>query len=151
MLWEIVQLSLQAQKTTSLTMEMKISYEGKKKVNAEFNGQIIPTDQPLQAGGDGTAPAPFTLFLASIGTCAGVSVKSFCDQHSISSENITISQEMNYNYKTRLIDRIELKVHLPLDFPEKYKSAIINAVNLCAVNEHLKNPPLIETVTAMDA
>jgi len=125
-------------------MEMKISFEGKKKVNAEFNGQIIATDQPLQAGGEGTAPAPFTLFLASIGTCAGIYVKSFCDQRNISTDEIFITQKMNYNYKTRLIDQIELKLHLPGSFPEKYKPAVINAVNLCAVKEHLKNPPEIE-------
>jgi len=129
-------------------MEMKISFEGKKKVNAEFNGQIIPTDQPLQAGGDGSAPAPFTLFLASIGTCAGIYVKSFCDQRNISTDDISISQIMNYNYKSRLIDNIEIKVHLPKDFPEKYKPAVINAVNLCAVKEHLKNPPNIEVKTS---
>jgi ribosomal protein S12 methylthiotransferase accessory factor len=129
-------------------MEMKIFFEGKKKVNAEFNGQLIGTDQSAQAGGDGTAPAPFTLFLASIGTCAGIYVKSFCMQRNIPTDNITISQEMNYNYKTRLIDNIELKVNLPSDFPEKYRSAVINAANLCAVKEHLKNPPNIEVVTA---
>ena len=123
---------------------MKIFFEGKKKVNAEFNGQMVATDQPLQAGGDGSAPAPFTLFLASIGTCAGIYVKSFCDQRNIPTEDITISQKMNYNYKTRLIDKIELKVNLPKSFPEKYKSAVINAANLCAVKEHLNNPPNIE-------
>lgn len=128
-------------------MEMKIFFEGKKKVNAEINGQIIPTDQPLQAGGDGSAPAPFTLFLASIGTCAGIYIKSFCDQRGIPTDEISITQKMNYNYKTRLIDHIELKVHLPASFPEKYKSALINTANLCAVKEHLKNPPAIEVNT----
>ncbi len=124
-------------------MNMKITFEGKKKVNAEFNGQIISTDQPLQAGGDGTAPAPFTLFLASIGTCAGIYIKSFCDQRNIPTDQISITQSMNYNYKTRLIDNIDLIVHLPADFPEKYKTAVLNAANLCAVKEHLKNPPEI--------
>ncbi len=125
-------------------MEMKIFFEGKKKVNAEINGQIIPTDQPVQSGGDGSAPAPFTLFLASIGTCAGIYIKSFCDQRNIPTDEISITQRMNYNYKTRLIDNIELQVHLPAGFPEKYKAAVINAANLCAVKEHLKNPPNIE-------
>ena len=131
-------------------MEMNIFFEGKKKVNAEFNGQIIDTDQTFQAGGDGSAPAPFTLFLASIGTCAGIYVKSFCLQRNIPTDDITITQKMNYNYKTRLIDNIELKVNLPKTFPEKYKTAVINAVNLCAVKEHLKSPPNIEvsTITA---
>ncbi len=132
-------------------MEMKISLEGKKKVNAEFNGQIVMTDQPLQAGGDGSAPAPFTLFLASIGTCAGIYVKSFCDQRNIPTDDIYLTQKMNYNYKTRLIDNIELKVHLPKDFPVKYKAAVINAANLCAVKEHLKNPPQIEVKTQSEA
>ncbi len=126
---------------------MQISFEGNKKINAEFNGQIIPTDQTQQAGGNGSAPAPFTLFLASIGTCAGIYVKSFCDQRNISTHEISITQSMNYNYKTRLIDQIELKIHLPKDFPEKYKQAVINAVNLCAVKEHLKNPPSIKVKT----
>ncbi len=128
-------------------MEMKIFFDGKKKVNAEFNGQIIMTDQPVQAGGDGTAPAPFTLFLASIGTCAGIYIKSFCDQRNIPTDEISITQKMNYNYKTRLIDRIELKVNLPSDFPEKYKTAVINAANLCAVKEHFNNPPNIKVTT----
>lgn len=128
-------------------MEMNIFFEGKKKVNAEFNGQIITTDQPVQAGGDSSAPAPFTLFLASIGTCAGIYVKSFCDQRNISTDDISITQKMNYNYKTRLIDNIELKVNLPKNFPEKYKAAVINAANLCAVKEHFNNPPNIEVFT----
>ncbi|HCT72209.1 MAG TPA: osmotically inducible protein C, partial [Bacteroidales bacterium] len=48
---------------------MKITFEGKKKVIAEFNGYRIVTDQPERAGGEGSAPAPFDLFLASLGTC----------------------------------------------------------------------------------
>jgi ribosomal protein S12 methylthiotransferase accessory factor len=128
-------------------MEMKIFFEGNKKVNAEFNGQIIITDQPVQAGGDGSAPAPFTMFLASIGTCAGIYVKSFCTQRGIPTDEITITQKMNYNYKTRLVDDIQLNINLPKDFPEKYKAAIINAANLCAVKEHLNNPPNIEVST----
>jgi len=128
-------------------MEMKIFFEGNKKVNAEFNGQIIMTDQPVQAGGDGSAPAPFTLFLASIGTCAGIYVKSFCTQRGIPTDEITITQKMNYNYKTRLVDDIQLSINLPKDFPEKYKAAVINAANLCAVKEHLNNPPNIEVST----
>lgn len=128
-------------------MEMKIFFDGKKKVNAEFNGQIIMTDQPVQAGGDGSAPAPFTLFLASIGTCAGIYIKSFCDQRNIPTDEISITQKMNYNYKTRLIDNIELKVNLPGNFPEKYKAAVVNAANLCAVKEHFNNPPNIQVTT----
>jgi putative redox protein len=120
---------------------MEITFGGNKKVNAEYNGHIIKTDQPVQAGGENTASAPFELFLASIGTCAGVYVKSFCDSRNISSDNIRIIQQMEYNPETRLIGKINLEIKLPADFPEKYKDAVVNAANLCAVKKHLHNPP----------
>jgi putative redox protein len=122
-------------------MNMEITFGGNKKVNAEYNGHIIKTDQPVQAGGENTASAPFELFLASIGTCAGVYVKSFCDSRNISSDNIRIIQQMEYNPETRLIGKINLEIKLPADFPEKYKDAVVNAANLCAVKKHLHNPP----------
>ena len=64
-------------------MEMKITFPGGEKVNAEFNGRTIATDQPLAAGGEGSAPTPFDYFLASLGTCAGIYVLSFCQQRQI--------------------------------------------------------------------
>ena len=54
-------------------MEMVISFPGGKRVDAEFGGMVIQTDQPPQGGGEGSAPTPFALFLASMGTCAGSS------------------------------------------------------------------------------
>ena len=126
---------------------MKITFDGKKKVNAEVNGQIIKTDQDIISGGEGSAPEPFTLFLASIGTCAGIYVKSFCDQRNIPTDNISLSQEAFFNQESRMIDKIEVKINLPDDFPEKYKKPIVNSANLCAVKKHLLNAPDIDVVT----
>lgn len=128
-------------------MELEIFFEGKKRVSARMNDMIIKTDQPLQSGGDGSAPAPFDLFLASIGTCAGIYVKGFCDSRGLDSSGIRIIQKHNYNKETRLVEKIELEAHLPEDFPDKYKQAVINAMDLCAVKRHLKNPPQILTST----
>jgi putative redox protein len=126
---------------------MEIYFEEKKKVNALYNGHVIKTDQPVKAGGEDSTSAPFDLFLASIGTCAGIYVKSFCDQRSIPSDKIKIIQTMEYNPEKRLISKIKLDIKLPEDFPEKYKNAVINSANLCAVKKHLQSPPEIEVFT----
>jgi putative redox protein len=131
-------------------MQMEIKLEGKKKVNAHFGNYILKTDQPVEAGGDGSAPAPFDLFLASIGTCAGIYVKGFCDQRGIPSENIRIIQTMEYDHSTRLIGKITLDIQLPSDFPEKYRDAVINVANLCAVKKHLMHPPEIEVFSTVN-
>lgn len=130
-------------------MEMEIFFDGGKKVNARYNGNVIKTDQPVEGGGEGSAAAPFDLFLASIGTCAGIYVKGFCDQRGIPADGIRILQTMEYNHETRLIGKINLEIKLPADFPEKYKDAIINVANLCAVKKHLKNPPDIDVAATL--
>lgn len=128
-------------------MELEIFFEGGKKVNARMDDMIIKTDQPVRSGGEGSAPAPFDLFLASIGTCAGIYVKGFCDSRGIDSTGITIMQRNQYNRETKLIEKIELEARLPHDFPDKYRQAVINAMDLCTVKRHLKNPPEIATTT----
>lgn len=128
-------------------MEMVISFSGGKKVDAQYKGMQIATDQPVSAGGEASAPEPFTLFLASIGTCAGIYVKSFCDQRGISAEGIKLVQSMNYNREKRLIDNIDITIELPADFPEKYKAAVVKSANLCTVKKHLADPPKISVQT----
>jgi len=118
---------------------MKIYFKGNKKVFAEIGDFTVKTDQSVKAGGDGEFPEPFTLFLASLGTCAGIYVKSFCDQRGISSENIHLTQSQNFNPVKKMIDKIEIKIHVTEGFPEKYESAVISAASLCAVKKHLKD------------
>ena len=123
---------------------MEIYFEGKKKVFANVNEYTIKTDQAIQSGGDGEFPEPFTMFLAALGTCAGIYVKSFCDQRGIPSENIRLTQAQNFNPVKKIIDHIEIQIHVPGDFPNKYESAVIQTASLCAVKRHLKDDINVE-------
>jgi len=77
-------------------MEMKITFPGGEKVNAEINNRIIATDQPVESGGEGSAPTPFDYFLASLGTCAGIYILSFCQQRQIDTEGLALTQRMEF-------------------------------------------------------
>jgi len=122
-------------------MEMVITFPGGARVDANFNGVTIKTDQPAQGGGAGSAPTPFATFLASIGTCAGIYVLGFCQQRGLPTSGIKIIQRMQSNPVTGLIGKIALEIQLPPDFPEKYKSAVIKSAEQCAVKKHLEHPP----------
>ncbi len=110
-------------------------------MDARFGSYVVRTDQPPQDGGEGSAPTPFSLFLASIGTCAGIYSLGFCRQRGLKTEGLRIVPGEGHGGNSRL------KIELPHDFPEKYKSAIIHAVELCAVKKHLQQPPRFEIVT----
>ena len=125
-------------------MPMKISFPGGKKVDADYEGFIIKTDQPVCEGGEGTAPEPFSLFIASIGTCIGVYVLSFCQKRGIPKDDITLLLHMEKNKETHMIEKISIEIQVPEVFPENYKKAIIKAAGLCTVKKHLDTPPEID-------
>ncbi|HEX5836368.1 MAG TPA: OsmC family protein, partial [Anaerolineales bacterium] len=77
-------------------MEMIIDFPGGSRVDAHFKGFTVPTDQPPVA----SAPMPFDLFLASIGTCAGIYILGFCKQRGLPTEGIQIVQRMHSNPAT---------------------------------------------------
>ncbi|MGA1976913.1 MAG: OsmC family protein [Bacteroidales bacterium] len=126
---------------------MEITFDGGKVITAHLNGHIIRTDQPLDNGGGNTAPAPFDLFLASIGTCAGIYVKSFCDRRQISADGIKIIQTMEVDKEKGLPSLISLDIQLPADFPEKYSEAVKNAAELCLVKKTIYNQPQFQITT----
>jgi len=128
-------------------MEMMIDFPGGARVDAHFGPYTVATDQPPLGGGDGSAPAPFELFLASIGTCAGIYALRFCERRGLSTEGLRITQRTGSNPATGMVERIDLEVELPAGFPEKYREALVNAVELCAVKKHLQHPPTFEIVT----
>jgi ribosomal protein S12 methylthiotransferase accessory factor len=117
---------------------MEIYFAGNKKVNANINGFTVQTDQSPRSGGDGEHPEPFTLFLASLGTCAGIFVKFFCDQRGIDTTNIKLTQDQKYDPVRKMIGQIDIKIHVPSDFPEKYDSALIQTASLCSVKKHVR-------------
>lgn len=122
-------------------MDMEIVFPGGLRVDAIMGDMVVETNQ------DGSAPAPFGLFLASIGTCAGIYVLNFCKQRGLPTENIRIFQRMHASPLTRMVERIELDIQLPAGFPEKYRDAVIRAADQCAVKKHLASPPQFDVYT----
>ena len=130
-------------------MEMEIAFPGGARVDASFGGLTVRTDQPVQGGGQGSAPTPFATFLASIGTCAGIYVLGFCQQRNIPTDGIKIVQRMHTDRATGLVGQIDLDIQLPPDFPEKYKTAVIRSAEQCAVKKHLEAPPKFNVTTSV--
>jgi putative redox protein len=128
---------------------MEITFDGGKVITAHTKGHIIRTDQPVDNKGGDTAPAPFDLFLASIGTCAGIYVKSFCDNRNIPADNIKLIQNTVFDNESGLPTDITIDIQLPPDFPEKYRASVINVAELCKVKKSIAHPPVFKVITSV--
>ena len=121
-----------------------VAFPGGKKVTAELLGHTGHTDQPSKAGGDGTAPSPLELFFASLATCAGFYVLEFCTGRQIPLDGVRLSQTWARDAATKRVMAVHLVIHVPPSFPEKYRAAVVQAANSCAVKKLLEHPPAMD-------
>jgi ribosomal protein S12 methylthiotransferase accessory factor len=130
-----------------MSMSMKIHFPGGKKVNSEYKGFTIKTDQSKKDGGDDSAPTPSDLFFASVGACMGFYALGFCEKRKIDPGQVKLSVELQSHEKTYMVEKMIFNINLGPEFPQKYTSALIRAMKLCYVKKHFEQPPQFEFVT----
>lgn len=126
-----------------------MSFDGGAAVNAEFGDHVVRTDQLQKHGGTGAAPQPFDLFLASIGTCAGFYALRFCQKRNIDTRDMSVGLEAIRGTDRKRVERIVINVELPAQFPEKYRDAVVRAIDQCSVKRHIIEPPEFEVEVAI--
>jgi ribosomal protein S12 methylthiotransferase accessory factor len=125
-----------------------VSFPGGKRVDANIGKFVIKSDQSALSGGNGSAPEPFQLFLASIATCAGIYALSFCQSRQISTDSMLLTMECDWDEEKRRYAKFSIDLKLPEDFSEKYEKAVIKSMDLCAVKKHMIDPPQFEITTS---
>lgn len=124
-------------------MDIRITFPGGKKVDAGIGTHLVHTDQSAAHGGEGSAPEPFDVFLASLGACAGAYVLGFCQARGIPTTGIELIQRNTFDEAIHSLKRVELDLILPESFPEKYRVAVVRAAENCKVKKALSSPPEI--------
>jgi len=127
---------------------IKVSFPLNKRVDVEVDGFTIKTDQRVKNGGEGSAPSPFALFLASIGSCAGIYALNFCNSREINTDGMFLDLRAIYSAEEGRYTKMIIDLHLPEGFPDKYKGPIIKAMELCDVKKHIISPPEFEIIAS---
>ena len=125
-----------------------VTLPGKRRVDAEVGSHVIRTDQPRHNGGEDTAPTPFQLFLAAMGTCAGIFVQGFCGKRELSTEGIRIVETPHLDESGTLVG-VDLEIQVPPTFPEKYRDALVRVADQCSVKRAIEARPRFEVRTVV--
>ena len=128
-------------------MELKVKLEGAKRVSTQIGDHLIMTDQPVKHGGTNEAPAPYDLFLASIATCAGFYIQSYCENKNIDSTGIEISLNVTRDEK-QSINGFVTTISVPEEIPEKLHPVLKKVASQCAVKKTIMSKPqfVVETI-----
>ncbi len=127
--------------------EIVVTLPSGRRVDATVGEHVVRTDQPRDNGGEDTAPSPFQLFLAAIGTCAGIYVVGFCQKRELPTEGIRIRQRNHFDPETGVLARVELDIEVPPTFPEKYRDALVRVADQCAVKKAVQAQPVFQVRT----
>jgi putative redox protein len=130
-------------------MTIEVTFPGGVAVDARVGGHSVRTDQPAPLG-RGSAPSPFDLFLASLATCAGFYALRFCQQRDLPIEGLALSMTPERDASGKRVASVRIEITLPEGFPEKYREAMLRAVDQCTVKRHLAEPPAFE-IAALSA
>ncbi len=124
-------------------MEMRIDFPGGKRVDASFKGFVVRTDQPEASGGANSAPSPFDLFFASLGTCTGHYVLAFLQARGIPVDGVSLALSTTWDEVAHRVPNVEIRIRLPQGLPDETTEACVRAARKCAVTAHLDSPPIV--------
>ena len=132
----------------SAVREILVTLPGGRRVDALVGPHLLRTDQPRDNGGEDTAASPFELFLASLGTCAGIFVQRFCARRGIPFEGIRIRETVSFGAQGTL-ETVRLNIEVPSTFPEKYREALVRVVDQCSVKRAIQAQPTFDVRTTV--
>jgi putative redox protein len=131
-------------------VEIRTTFKGGHRVDADFDGFVVHTDHSRKDGGEGSAPAPWQLFLASIATCVGAYVLDACRERNLPSEGIEVRLREEYEPAGERLAKVGITIVVPPVIGEQDRAALVRAAARCAVKKAISDPPAFQ-ITAVSA
>lgn len=124
-----------------MAQTLEVLFPGGKQIDVKVGDHLIQTDQSVKRGGEGAAPEPFSLFLASMAACAGIYALNFCETRKLSTAGLALAMDWARDPEPPKQAVATLRLTLPEGFPEQYRDSILRAMDLCAVKKNIVSPP----------
>ncbi len=124
-----------------------VSHMGADRLRIEARGHELFTDQPIEDGGEDTAPTPTELFVAGLASCVAFYAERFLRRHGLSAGGLKVSCDYRWADGPHRVGEIDLDVEAPGLSREK-REAFKRVIDHCTVHNTLLQPPVVRIVVA---
>lgn len=124
------------QKEPFMEPEMTITFPDDKGAEGRYKGFVVRSGD-WDSWYEGPPPSPFDLFVISIGLCAASNVFAFMTRRGYQMSCTRVVLHRHTDKEKKMIDRFTFEVFIPKDFPEKYRRAVVRALDACSVKKHI--------------
>ncbi|MFF3467121.1 OsmC family protein [Streptomyces sp. NPDC001984] len=111
----------------------------------DIRGHQLRVDQPTDAGGTDTAPAPTELFAASLAACVAFYAGRYLHRHRLPRVGLRVHAEftMASDPPARL-DAVRVTIVPPPELPEHRREGLLAVASACTVHNTLRLPTEID-------
>lgn len=124
-------------------MQSSTLYLGGKRFSTQIGAHQILTDQPLENGGENSAPTPPDLLLASLGACAAHYAMEYLSTRYLPTEHLHVQVLADKTARPVHLDNFRVIVETaPLE--AKHLQGLQRAVETCLIHRTLIANPKVE-------
>jgi putative redox protein len=124
------------------TSSISVRHLGGDRLQIETRGHAFRTDQPVEDGGDDTAPTPTELFLSGLAACVAFYAQRFLRRHGLATDGLAVTCNYAWAQNPTRIGEIELTVDAP-SLPSTRMEAFSRVIEHCTVHNTLQQPPQV--------
>ena len=128
--------------------ELRVRTLGGDRFAVSVRGHEIVTDQPIDAGGEDTAPTPTELFVAGLASCIAFYARRFCARHDIPVDGLEVLGSYDLGGRPARVTELTMRVVPPAALPAERRDAFLAVARGCTVHNTLVEPPDVKVVLA---
>lgn len=129
--------------TAPATRTVQVDHLEGDRFGIDIRGHTITVDQPVDAGGEDTAPTPTELFVASLASCVAFYARRYLARHGLDTEGLAVHAAYELGGRPTRVLSMDLQLELPPGVPESRREPLLAVASHCTVHNTLTEPPRI--------
>jgi uncharacterized OsmC-like protein len=122
-----------------------VTHAGGDVLHIVARGHKMLSDQPVEDGGDDTAPTPTEIFIAGLGACVAYYAERFMRRNGLSTDGLTVTCRHTWAESPHRVGEIDLAVDAP-GLTDAKRAAFTRVIDHCTIHNTLRRPPEVRTL-----
>jgi uncharacterized OsmC-like protein len=118
-----------------------VEHQGGDRFGIAVRGHTLTVDQPVDAGGEDTAPTPTELLVASLASCVAFYARRYLARHGLPTHGLGVDASFEMGTHPARVSAVDVRLHLPDGVPESRRAPLLAVARHCTVHNTLEHAP----------